>query len=215
MADADSGRLLLEVDQPYSNHNGGGLAFGPDGYLYWGLGDGGSGGDPLEHGQNTNTLLGSMLRIDIDSGTRYGIPADNPFADGQGGAEEVWSYGLRNPWRWSFDFEERLLYIGDVGQGAWEEVDVVLGSSWPQLRVERHGGLALLRAILGMRHVRPGPSPGRVRPRCRCVRHRRLRRPWRDRSPRGVYLYADLGAVCGHSVTGMAGRWVIGSGPTR
>ena len=125
VADADSGRLLLEVDQPYANHNGGGLAFGPDGYLYWGLGDGGSGGDPHEHGQNTNTLLGSMLRIDVDSGSRYGIPADNPFADGQGGAEEIWSYGLRNPWRWSFDFEERLLYIGDVGQSAWEEVDVV------------------------------------------------------------------------------------------
>ncbi len=125
LADGDSGRLLLEVDQPYSNHNGGGLAFGPDDYLYWGLGDGGSGGDPHEHGQNTNTLLGSMLRIDVDSGPRYAIPADNPFANGQGGAEEVWSYGLRNPWRWSFDFEERLLYVGDVGQGEWEEVDVV------------------------------------------------------------------------------------------
>ena len=217
VADADSGRLLLEVDQPYSNHNGGGLAFGPDGYLYWGLGDGGSGGDPHEHGQNTNTLLGSMLRIDVDSGTRYGIPADNPFADGQGGAEEVWSYGLRNPWRWSFDFEERLLYIGDVGQGAWEEVDVVpsgaagLNFGWNDMEgshcYEPSSGCATSGRVL---------PRGRVRPRCRCLRHRRLRRPWRDRSPRGgLPLRRPRRPCVVIPSTGMAGRWVIGSGPTR
>ncbi|HET8571365.1 MAG TPA: PQQ-dependent sugar dehydrogenase [Candidatus Limnocylindria bacterium] len=125
-ADPASERVLLTVDQPYANHNGGQLAFGPDGDLYIGLGDGGSGGDPQGNGQNTQALLGKVLRIDVDAepagGKAYAIPDDNPFASGRG-APEVWAYGLRNPWRFSFDREQGDLYIADVGQGSWEEID--------------------------------------------------------------------------------------------
>jgi len=110
------------VDQPFLNHNGGQIAFGPDGLLYVGLGDGGSGGDPLGHAQDTSTLLGSILRIDVDRGTPYAVPPDNPFAAG-GGRPEIFAWGLRNPWRWSFDRETGELWCGDVGQNRWEEVD--------------------------------------------------------------------------------------------
>jgi glucose/arabinose dehydrogenase len=126
-AEAGSERQLLVVSQPYSNHNAGQLAFGADGYLYFGLGDGGSGGDPHNNAQNTNTLLGSMLRIDVDTSSAskpYGIPADNPFVNG-GGAPEIWAYGLRNPWRFSFDRPTSRLFVADVGQNAWEEVDIL------------------------------------------------------------------------------------------
>ncbi len=126
-ADAASERQVLFVRQPFANHNGGGLAFGPDGLLYIGLGDGGSGGDPQGNGQSLSTLLGKMLRIDVNQGTPYGIPADNPFAS-RAGAREVWQYGLRNPWRFSFDRGTGDLYIGDVGQGALEEIDVGIAS---------------------------------------------------------------------------------------
>jgi len=122
-----NGTLVLSVSQPFDNHNGGHIAFGPDGYLYFGLGDGGSGGDPQGNGQNLNTLLGKMLRIDVNAPT-YTIPPSNPFV-GVAGLDEIWSYGLRNPWRWSFDRGTGSLYIADVGQGAWEEVNVRPGSS--------------------------------------------------------------------------------------
>ena len=118
----DSERVLLHIDQPFSNHNGGMLAFGPDGYLYIGTGDGGSGGDPQGNGQNLDTLLGKILRIDVDAGQGNAIPIDNPFAAG-GGLPEIWSYGLRNPWRFSFDRLTGAMFIADVGQNAWEEVD--------------------------------------------------------------------------------------------
>ncbi|HEU5322281.1 MAG TPA: PQQ-dependent sugar dehydrogenase, partial [Methylomirabilota bacterium] len=123
-ADYGSGVHLLFVDQPFANHNGGWIGFGPDGYLYMGLGDGGSGGDPQGNGQNLGTLLGKILRLDVDGGTPYGIPPDNPFVDSAGARGEVWAYGLRNPWRASFDRLTGDLFIGDVGQGGWEEISV-------------------------------------------------------------------------------------------
>jgi hypothetical protein len=121
--DAASEEVLLTVAQPFANHNGGQLAFGPDGYLWFGLGDGGSGGDPLGNGQNPSALLGSILRLDVSAPGAYAIPADNPFADGADGAPEVYLYGLRNPWRFSFDSETGLLWVADVGQESYEEVD--------------------------------------------------------------------------------------------
>jgi glucose/arabinose dehydrogenase len=121
-ADPQSEKKILQVGQPFANHNGGGLAFGPDGYLYIGLGDGGSQGDPQNNAQNLNSLLGKLLRIDVNQPEGYAIPADNPFARG-GGNPEIWAYGLRNPWRFSFDARSGDLYIADVGQDLWEEVD--------------------------------------------------------------------------------------------
>ncbi len=123
LADPASQFVLFEVAQPYSNHNGGGMKFGPDGYLYIGLGDGGSGGDPLANGQKKTTLLGKMLRIDVNNGTPYGIPPTNPFVNDNTTLDEIWALGLRNPWRFSFDRLTGGLWIGDVGQDAWEEVD--------------------------------------------------------------------------------------------
>jgi glucose/arabinose dehydrogenase len=117
-------RVLLTVGQPFSNHNGGMLAFGPDGHLYIGLGDGGSGGDPQNHAQNLNSLLGKILRIDVDGERPYAIPPDNPFADG-GGRREIYALGLRNPWRFSFDRRRGRLLLGDVGQGQSEEIDII------------------------------------------------------------------------------------------
>ena len=125
-ADAATRRDVLVVEQPYENHNGGNLVFGPDGYLYIGLGDGGSGGDPQGNGQSLSALLGKMLRIGPrpDGERSYGIPSDNPFVGRAEARPEIWAYGLRNPWRYSFDRETGDLWIGDVGQSAWEEVDV-------------------------------------------------------------------------------------------
>jgi glucose/arabinose dehydrogenase len=124
--DTRSYRELLAVEDPFPNHNGGEMEFGPDGYLYIALGDGGGGGDPEGNGQDTQALLGKILRIDPanpSGGQEYGIPADNPFADGEGGRPEVWLYGVRNPWRFSFDRANGDLWIGDVGQNEWEEID--------------------------------------------------------------------------------------------
>jgi glucose/arabinose dehydrogenase len=128
--DAADELVLLRVDQPYPNHNGGQLAFGPDGQLWMALGDGGSGGDPLGHGQNPNTLLGAILRLDVGGpdATRYAIPADNPFVDG-GGAPEVAHIGLRNPWRFSFDAGTGELFVADVGQNAYEEVSRIAANA--------------------------------------------------------------------------------------
>ncbi len=122
-ADPGSARVLLRVDQPFSNHNGGALAFGPDGFLYVATGDGGSGGDPMGNGRRLDTLLGKLLRIDVDRGRPYGIPEDNPFLGRSGARPEIWAFGLRNPWRLSFDRQTGDLWIGDVGQGELEEID--------------------------------------------------------------------------------------------
>jgi glucose/arabinose dehydrogenase len=124
-ADPNSRRQVLFVKQPYSNHNGGNLLFGPDGFLYIGLGDGGSGGDPRGNAQSLETLLGKMLRIDPrpGGGRPYRIPQDNPFLTRNGARPEIWAFGLRNPWRYSFDRETRDLWIADVGQGAREEIN--------------------------------------------------------------------------------------------
>ncbi|MBL4634602.1 MAG: PQQ-dependent sugar dehydrogenase [Kofleriaceae bacterium] len=124
-----TGRILLTIDEPRSNHNGGMLAFGADGYLHAAVGDGGKQGDPDGNAQNLNIHLGKILRFDVDSQTQpYGIPADNPFASG-GGLPEIWAYGLRNPWRFSFDSKNGDIYIGDVGQGRREEISVQPGAN--------------------------------------------------------------------------------------
>lgn len=133
LADPNTELVLLEVEQPYTNHNGGDIHFGPDGYLYIGMGDGGSGGDPQDNARDPGVLLGKMLRIDVDGGSpgngacglvgNYGIPGSNPYKGNDGACDEIWASGLRNPWRWSFDRSTGDLIIGDVGQGEWEEVD--------------------------------------------------------------------------------------------
>ena len=129
-ADPATADTVLKIAHPgQANHNGGQLQFGPDGMLYIGVGDGGGGGDPNGNGQNPHALLAKLLRVDVNGASGYAIPADNPFADGVSGAPEVWSGGLRNPWRFSFDRSTGDLYIADVGQDTWEEVDVASSTS--------------------------------------------------------------------------------------
>ncbi len=131
VADPASELVILTADQPYANHNGGQVLFGPDGFLYLGLGDGGAANDPEGRGQNLSDLLGSILRVDVQSGTSYTVPGDNPFVGQAGVQPEVWSYGLRNPWRFTFDRATGDLYIADVGQEHYEEVDVAPGGGSP------------------------------------------------------------------------------------
>lgn len=125
VADPASAELVIAVDQPFANHNGGQLAFGPDGRLYVGMGDGGGGGDPREAGQDPTQLLGKLLRLDVDGARPYAIPAGNPYAGRTDGRAEIWGMGVRNPWRFSFDHTAGLLYVADVGQNRLEEVNVV------------------------------------------------------------------------------------------
>ena len=129
IANVNSASILLTVPQPFSNHNGGCMHFGKDGYLYIGLGDGGSANDPQNNGQNKQSLLGKMLRIDVNNGTPYGIPADNPFVNDANALDEIWAYGLRNPWRFSFDKVTGDMWMGDVGQDAWEEINFQAANS--------------------------------------------------------------------------------------
>ena len=135
--DPSSEVILLRQPQPAFNHNGGQIAFGPDGYLYMSFGDGGGGGDTFNNGQNPDTFLAKILRIDVDSGDPYGIPEDNPFLGDGTHREETWAWGLRNPWRFSFDRETGDMYIADVGQGAKEEIDIgVAGGNYGWSQVE-------------------------------------------------------------------------------
>ncbi len=138
-ADYFSSEVILEVNQPYNNHNGGQMEFGSDGYLYISFGDGGSAGDPQDNGQDLSTLLSTIIRIDVDnttSDTNYSIPSDNPFIGNQGVRPEIFAYGLRNVWRFSFDSETDLLWAADVGQNAWEEIDIIypgLNYGWNEM----------------------------------------------------------------------------------
>ena len=138
-ADYFSSEVILEVNQPYNNHNGGQMEFGSDGYLYISFGDGGSGGDPLGNGQDLSTLLSTIIRIDVDNtsnGLNYSIPEDNPFIDTNNAKPEIYAYGLRNVWRFSFDPETDLLWAADVGQNAWEEIDIIypgLNYGWNEM----------------------------------------------------------------------------------
>ena len=138
-ADYFSSEVILEVNQPYTNHNGGQMDFGEDGYLYISFGDGGSAGDPQNNGQNLSTLLGTIIRIDVDNPSNnlnYGIPSDNPFINTPNAREEIYAYGLRNVWRFSWDLETGFLWAADVGQNAWEEIDIIypgLNYGWNEM----------------------------------------------------------------------------------
>jgi glucose/arabinose dehydrogenase len=124
-ADPSTERDLMFYDQPYTNHKGGCMMFGPDGMLYWGAGDGGSAGDPHDNGQNLGVYLGKILRIDVDHGNPYKVPDDNPFISTPNAKPEIWAWGMRNPWRFSFDRVTGKLWCGDVGQDLWEEIDII------------------------------------------------------------------------------------------
>ncbi len=152
--DAASAKSILQVKQPFANHNGGHIAFGPDSMLYVGMGDGGAGGDPMGNGQNRHALLGKMLRIDVDHGDPYAIPAGNMFKDKpRQGAPEIWSLGMRNPWRWSFDFVGKRLIVADVGQNKYEEVNVVDAAS-----AGLNYGWSVREALHGFGLPRPRPA---------------------------------------------------------
>jgi glucose/sorbosone dehydrogenase len=203
-ADPNSARIILQIDQPYANHNGGQLQFGPDRYLYIGMGDGGAGGDPENRAQNLGSLLGKVLRIDVDreeGSRRYAIPSSNPLVDNYSARGEIWALGLRNPWRFTFDRLTGDMFIGDVGQGEREEIDFQPGTStggenygWRRMEGTRcynpstncnTGNLVL--PILEYRHTQGCSVTGGYR--------------YRGADPRlrGVYLYGDF---CGGQIWG-------------
>jgi quinoprotein glucose dehydrogenase len=224
-ADMSSERIVLEVQQPFGNHKGGELVFGPDGYLYLGLGDGGAGDDPFGNGQNTATLLAKMLRIDVNSRTdnafgdshrhlEYGIPNDNPFLNepnlGERGArKEIFAYGLRNPWRFSFDRQTGDLWVGDVGQDLWEAVDLLVKGGnygWSVLESGHHfkpgpPGAQYIKPVMDYPH-RPSLLPQAIFPDHGiglCIIGGYIYRGKKFPSLDGVYIYADytLGTIWG------------------
>jgi quinoprotein glucose dehydrogenase len=233
-ADPASEAVIFETLQPYWNHKGGEVCFGPDGYLYFGLGDGGRGGDPFGNGQNTASFLGKMLRIDVNTKEKvgsdkhprqlqYGIPSDNPFAkepemDGIGAQHEIFAYGLRNPWRWSFDRATGDLWVGDVGQDLWEEIDLVV-----------KGGNYGWNVREGAHHYKPGPAGAQyIEPVMEyphrqdllsqslypdhtigsCVVGGYVYRGQKSPSLQGIYIYADysLGTIWGFRYDRDAGK---------
>ncbi len=150
--DAASATTLLTIEQPAANHNGGQIAFGPDGFLYIGMGDGGGAGDVRGNAQNPAVLLGKMLRIDVDGAEPYGIPSDNPFVRTEGARPEIWATGLRNPWRFSFDRMTGDMFIGDVGQNRLEEINIEpAGSKVALTMAGNHGRSRLLPAFQRLR----------------------------------------------------------------
>ena len=195
VADPNSGAILLTIaHRTFSNHNGGQLAFGPDGFLYAGTGDGGGGGDPLHNGQNLQALLGKILRIDVDNGPPYGIPPLNPFAGRTDARNEIWAYGLRNPWRFSFDRENGDLLVADVGQNLWEEIDYQLSTSpggenygWPVME-GRHCYNATTCSQSGL--VLPILEYGHTGGACSVTGGYRYRGS-RSSRLRGLYFFAD------------------------
>ncbi|HEU4399307.1 MAG TPA: PQQ-dependent sugar dehydrogenase [Actinomycetota bacterium] len=192
-ADPGSLRLLLRIDDPFANHNGGQLAFGPDRRLYIAFGDGGGGGDPLGSGQSLGTLLGKILRIDPRpaGGRPYRVPSGNPFAGRDGARPEIWSYGLRNPWRFSFDPATGDMWIGDVGQNAWEEIDhEPAGSGGRNYGWNRREGLHAFEGDRPAGAVDPVIEYGREGGACTVIGGSVY---WGRRIPglRGVYLYGD------------------------
>ena len=223
-ADTNSERILLEVPQPFTNHKGGELAFGPDGYLYLGLGDGGSGYDPFGSGQNTATMLAKMLRIDVNTRStanyekrgqklEYGIPSDNPFVNEKdmsfGARKEIFAYGFRNPWRYSFDRQTGDLWVGDVGQDLWEEVDLVVKGGnygWSVREAAHHfkpgpTGAQYLDPVIEYPHV-PGLQSQAMFPDHSiglCVIGGYVYRGAKYPSLNGVYVYGDynLGTIWG------------------
>lgn len=224
-ADTHSERILLEVLQPFANHKGGELCFGPDGYLYLGLGDGGNGGDPLGNGQSTTTLLAKMLRIDVNSRTtigwgsqtqalQYGIPSDNPFYNvsymgGQSPRKEIYAWGLRNPWRYSFDRANGALWCGDVGQDLWEAVYLIQKGGDYGWSVQESGhpfkpgppGAQYIKPVIDYPH-RPDLQPQAIFPDHSigtCIIGGYVYRGKQFPALDGVYVYADytLGTIWG------------------
>ena len=195
VADPASEEILLVIPQPFANHNGGQIAFGPDGFFYIGMGDGGSGGDPDNNAQNPASLLGKMLRIDVESGPfPYAIPPSNPFVQAAGFRGEIWALGLRNPWRFSFDRQTGDLYVGDVGQGSFEEVDfqpagspggeTTAGGSWR----EPTASATLHAARWGW----PFPWPNTTKARAAKITGGFVYRGTAYPRMQGIYLYADF-----------------------
>ena len=193
----ESEKIVLEIKQPYENHNGGVLQFGPDGYLYIGLGDGGAANDPHGNGQNLKTLLGKFLRIDVDSaseGKAYGIPKDNPFVGREDALPEIWSYGWRNPWGYHFDRKTGLLWTGDVGQDKWEEINIVTrgGNYGWNIREAMHefkpaAGGPFIDPIIEHAHAKPKETDGANSITGGCVY-----RGGRLKQADGIYLYGDF-----------------------
>ncbi len=194
-------RVLLVIPQPYPNHKGGMVDFGPDGLLYIGMGDGGSGGDPENRAQNREELLGKILRIDVDGGVPYGSPPDNPFAAG-GGRPEIFAYGLRNPWRFSFDRETRDLWLADVGQNEWEEIDLIQrGGNYGWRIMEGNHCFFPKSGCTREGLVAPvGEYPTRA-PRC-SVTGGYIYRGTRIPALRGVYMHGDY---CSGEILGLFG----------